>query len=177
MKHLSEIDKKDGTVIMLQVENEIGMIEDARDYSKEANKLFAADIPQQFTEYLKKNKKTLHLVLLKRWEENGCLTIGSWAQLFGEALETDELFMAWSYARFVHELTQAGKKEYPLSKSYKLLHQLLPLLIEKRGKGLANGIWFDGEAKEQILERNDSLFTCRHDYTLGWSPQALELGI
>lgn len=34
------IDKEEGTVIMIQIENEIGMLEDARDYSKEANALF-----------------------------------------------------------------------------------------------------------------------------------------
>lgn len=31
---------------MIQVENEIGMLEDARDHSPEANKLFSAEVPQ-----------------------------------------------------------------------------------------------------------------------------------
>jgi len=35
MKHIASIDKTKGTVIMIQIENEIGMLEDARDYSKE----------------------------------------------------------------------------------------------------------------------------------------------
>ena len=40
MEHVAAIDKEEGTVIMIQIENEIGMLEDARDYSKEANALF-----------------------------------------------------------------------------------------------------------------------------------------
>ncbi len=40
VEHIAEVDKGVGTVIMIQVENEIGMLEDARDYSPEANKAF-----------------------------------------------------------------------------------------------------------------------------------------
>ena len=31
MKHIASVDKEEGTVIMIQIENEIGMLEDARD--------------------------------------------------------------------------------------------------------------------------------------------------
>src|SRR5262249_15925487 len=40
MRHLREVDSRDHTVIMVQVENEIGMIPDSRDRSAIANKLF-----------------------------------------------------------------------------------------------------------------------------------------
>jgi len=37
LNHLAEYDKEDQTVIMIQVENEIGMLEDAREYGKVAD--------------------------------------------------------------------------------------------------------------------------------------------
>ena len=60
-------------------------------------------------------------------------------------------------------------KDYPLSRSYEILHQLLPLLKEKQGKGLSNGIWLNKENKERSIERNGYVFTFRHDHTLSWS--------
>ena len=57
MKHIASIDKDDGTVIMIQIENEIGMLEDARDYSDVANKLFNANVPSQLINYLQRNKE------------------------------------------------------------------------------------------------------------------------
>ncbi len=40
MAHIKDFDKKDQTVIMIQVENEIGMLPTARDYHPLANKAF-----------------------------------------------------------------------------------------------------------------------------------------
>ena len=40
MRHLREVDSKDRTVVMVQVENEIGMIPDSRDRSDIADRLF-----------------------------------------------------------------------------------------------------------------------------------------
>lgn len=51
---------------MIQIENEIGMLEDARDYSKEANALFNAPVPAELMSYLQKNKKTLHPQMLEK---------------------------------------------------------------------------------------------------------------
>ena len=72
MQHIAMVDKKEGTVIMIQIENEIGMLEDARDYSHEANKAFNAPIPAEFMTYLQKNKKALHPQMLDKWESQGC---------------------------------------------------------------------------------------------------------
>ena len=57
MKHIASVDKEEGTVIMIQIENEIGMLEDARDYSKEADKLFYAPVPSLFIDYLQKEQE------------------------------------------------------------------------------------------------------------------------
>ncbi|MDR1938832.1 MAG: DUF5597 domain-containing protein, partial [Tannerellaceae bacterium] len=114
MRHLAETDAQRHTVIMVQVENEIGMIEDARDYSEEANRLFLSPIPKQLITYLSKHEKTLRPSLRERWHANGSKTKGTWMEVFGEGLETDELFMAWHYGLFIEELSAAGKKEYSL---------------------------------------------------------------
>ena len=40
MKHIRTMDGKQNTVVMIQVENEIGMIPEAKDYCAEAEKAF-----------------------------------------------------------------------------------------------------------------------------------------
>jgi len=112
LNHLAEYDKEDHTVIMIQVENEIGMLEDAREYGKVADQKFASDVPAKFIDYLKKNKNTLQPSLLKKWEDNGFKTKGSWTEIFGEGLDTDELFMAYAYAEYVQQVAKAGKEKY-----------------------------------------------------------------
>lgn len=112
VEHIAAIDKEDGTVIMIQIENEIGMLEDARDHSPEANKAFKAAVPAPLTEYLQKNKKTLHPQMLKKWESQGCRKQGNWQEVFGDDLYTDEIFMAWHYAHYVERLAQTARTLY-----------------------------------------------------------------
>ena len=45
MNHIKEIDGKNHTIIMIQVENEIGMLPTARDYHPLANKEFQENVP------------------------------------------------------------------------------------------------------------------------------------
>ncbi|MFO7445671.1 MAG: DUF5597 domain-containing protein, partial [Ignavibacteriaceae bacterium] len=114
MKHLKEIDSDDNTVIMVQVENEIGMIPDARDYYGKANEAFKSDVPAELTGYLKEHKENLIPEFLDYWKGNGYKTSGTWEEIFGKSLKTDEVFMAWQYSKYVEEITSAGKAEYPL---------------------------------------------------------------
>ncbi len=109
MKHIASIDKEEGTVIMVQIENEIGMLEDARDYSKVATEHFNAPVPNALMDYLAKNKKTLHPQMLKKWESQGFKKSGNWQTVFGGDLYTDEIFMAYSYARYVERLAQTAR--------------------------------------------------------------------
>ncbi|MDH6304399.1 hypothetical protein M2459_001132 [Parabacteroides sp. PF5-5] len=109
MKHIASVDKEEGTVIMVQIENEIGMLESARDHSKEANALFQAEVPRKLTSYLEKNKKTLHPWMLEKWKKQGYKTKGNWQEVFGDDIYTDELFMAWSYAQYVENLAQSAR--------------------------------------------------------------------
>lgn len=112
MQHIATVDKEEGTVIMIQIENELGMLEDARDYSREANKIFNAPVPAEFMTYLQKNKKALHPQMLKKWESQGCKKQGNWQEVFGADIYTDEIFMAWHYAKYVEGLAQTARSIY-----------------------------------------------------------------
>ncbi len=114
MQHIKSVDSTDHTVLMMQVENEVGILGDSRDRSPEADKAFNASVPEELPRYLKAHKAVLDPELLTLWEQNGEKTSGTWAQLFGEGPRADEIFMAWQYARFVHSVTAAGKAAYDL---------------------------------------------------------------
>jgi beta-galactosidase GanA len=93
MSHLRTVDARHRTVIMVQVENEIGMIPHARDYSTIANELFAGEVPA---------------ALLRSRAP------GTWEQVFGRGSATEERFMAWHFATYVEAVASAGKRAYPL---------------------------------------------------------------
>jgi hypothetical protein len=114
MKHIKKIDGTEHTIIMLQVENEIGMIPEARDYCDLANKAFNQAVPVQLIKYLSAHKEELHPELAQAWKENGYKTDGTWEQIFGKGLNTDEFFMAWHYASYAQSIAEAGKEVYPL---------------------------------------------------------------
>ena len=48
----------------------------------------------------------------------------------------------------------------------------MPLLTKYQGKGMMNGLLFDGENKERILSYDDLEITCRHYFTLPWDSRA-----
>ena len=114
MKHILSVDEKEKTVVLVQVENEIGMIPDARDYCKSANESFNSDVPEEFINYLNMNKDRINPFLYNLWKKNGFKTKGNWEGIFGKSLSTDEIFMAWNYAKYANYVAEAGKKEYPL---------------------------------------------------------------
>ncbi|MFC6859910.1 GH35 family beta-galactosidase [Zunongwangia atlantica] len=113
MKHIKSIDKEQ-TVIMVQPENEIGMLPSARDYHPLANEKFKKQVPTELMGYLQKNKEYLVPEFLKVWRKNGYKTQGTWEEIFGQGYGTDEIFMAWYFAKYVQEITKAGKEIYPL---------------------------------------------------------------
>ncbi len=114
MKHIRSIDEKEQTVVLVQVENEIGMIPDARDYSESANESFKAPVPAKLISYLKEHKDGLNPEMRTLWEKNGFKSNGNWEEIFGNGLSTDEVFMAWNYAEYANFVAEAGKREYPL---------------------------------------------------------------
>jgi len=114
MKHIRETDSRQKTVIMVQVENEIGMLTTAREISKTANSYFNGNVPPELMSYLQKNKDILLPELKQKWIQSGAKVNGTWTSVFGEGDGTDEIFQAWHYAKYANEVAAAGKKEYNL---------------------------------------------------------------
>ena len=114
MRHLREVDGRHHTVLMVQVENEIGMIPDSRDRSAIANKLFNQQVPTELMSYLERHKETLIPEFRAVWAAGGFKTRGTWEVVFGKGPGTDEIFMAWYFARYVNRVAEMGKAEYKL---------------------------------------------------------------
>ncbi len=114
MQHIREVDVRDHTVIMMQVENEVGILGGARDHSSVAEQAFASTVPSPLTDYLKVHRDALDPELRALWLQQGEKTSGTWAQVFGETSRGEEIFMAWNYARYVQVVTARGKAAYEL---------------------------------------------------------------
>ena len=114
MQHIREVDSRNHTVLMMQVENEVGVLGDARDHSAAADQAFASAVPAQLMEYLKAHRDAFDPELLALWRQFGQKPAGTWAQVFGDTARGDEIFMAWNYARYVQAVTAKGKAAYNL---------------------------------------------------------------
>jgi len=114
MRHLREMDSDARTVIMVQVENEVGVIPDSRDRSAAANVTYTGAVPLELGRYLRQHRETLVPEFRAVWEAAGSRTTGTWEELFGKAALTDDLFMSWQYSCYIDHVVQAGKAEYPL---------------------------------------------------------------
>ncbi|MBA4410688.1 MAG: DUF5597 domain-containing protein [Bacteroidota bacterium] len=279
MRFIKNFDSDQNTVIMVQVENEIGMLPSARDYQDLANEAFEKNVPAELINYLKQNKEKLVPEFLEVWKANGYKTSGNWEEIFGKGLHTDELFMAWYYSRFANQVAGAGKKIYPLpmfvnaalnrpnwepgkypsagplphimdiwkaagssidflapdfynpdfkhwcdlytrqgdplfipehafdatapakalyafaqydalgfspfsvestdkpadeplAKMYGLIRELTPLITANQGQGKIKGVLVSKATPETIIQLGKYELTCRHDYTLSWTPGA-----
>jgi len=114
MKHIKDVDSRDHTVVMMQVENEVGVLGDTRDHSDAANKAFAGAVPAELTKYLAAHREELYPSLKAIWDANGDKTSGTWAEVFGDTVRADEIFMAWHYARFIQKVAAGGKAAYDI---------------------------------------------------------------
>ena len=114
MRRIRQVDGDAHTVVMMQVENEVGVLGDSRDRSPAANQAFAGPVPKELIAYLQQHHNTLEPVLRRTWETAGSRSSGTWEEVFGASAETDKIFMAWNYAHYIHHVAAAGKAEYPL---------------------------------------------------------------
>ncbi len=119
MGHLRKVDMEFSTVLMVQVENEVGLLGDSRDRCAAAEKAFASAVPSDLLSSLAKTAKTLHPDLKTTFPnvDFSSLTLATektWEQVFGAGVNTDQLFMSYHYAKYVDAVAAAGKKEYPL---------------------------------------------------------------
>jgi hypothetical protein len=143
MRHIKEVDGAQHTVVMMQVENEVGVLRDSRDRSPAANRAFAGPVPAELMSYLAAHKDTLIPEFRAVWAANGYKSSGTWEEVFGPGkpadveipIQTtsppmsadehevswrqlhwpsDEIFMAWNYARFVEKAVKEGKAAYDI---------------------------------------------------------------
>jgi beta-galactosidase GanA len=92
LRHLRETDTP-RTVILIQVENEVGTWGNDRDHGAAADALFQGPVPADLVAHLGKSP-------------------GAWTAVFGADAAT--FFHGWHIARFVDRVAAAGKAEYPL---------------------------------------------------------------
>lgn len=107
MAHIREFDEEHATVVMMQVENEIGLLGTERDYSAAAEMYFQQTVPAEIAALASSNNIASGNNVVKENTKSG-----TWKEVFAE--DAEESFMAYYFARAVETITQAGQKEYPL---------------------------------------------------------------
>lgn len=113
MKRIKEIDKEH-TVLMVQVENEVGAFQDM-DHNKQALDLFDSQVPETLIQYLQKNTDNLSPEIKSVWQENGRKTKGTWSEIFADTMKSAQnFFMSSQYARYINEICRLGKEELDL---------------------------------------------------------------
>ena len=110
MQHVCEYDEAEGTVITVQVENETGLLGNAREVSDEADAAFAGEVPQEFASYMRSHTEYMEEDVRAAVEAGA--EKGSWSEVFGAAAE--EIFSAYHVASFVEYVAKAGKDAYDL---------------------------------------------------------------
>ncbi|WP_457419244.1 DUF5597 domain-containing protein [Roseateles sp. P5_E7] len=98
MAHLKKIDSTERTVLMVQVENEVGTYGLVRDFGKDAQAAFEQPVPAA--------------VLARKKAVVPAAASGTWREVYGDY--ADEYFHAWAIARYIGEIAAAGKAVYDL---------------------------------------------------------------
>jgi Domain of unknown function (DUF5597)/Beta-galactosidase len=130
LRHVKDFDAKYQTVLMVQVENEVGIFGSGRDHSTEADKLFHAPVPDELMSYLRSHRDSFSPELSRVWNPTG----RSWNEVFGDA--APEIFMTWNYARYIGHVAAAGKSEYALPM---YVNAQLPAPLERAGEYPSGG--------------------------------------
>ncbi|WP_440135580.1 beta-galactosidase, partial [Chitinophaga sancti] len=112
MRRVKQLDAKERTVLMIQVENEIGMLGAPREYTAAANEAHAGQVPDALMRYLISHKDSLVPELRLHWGGQGYKMAGSWETVFGKSMATEELFQAWYYAVYANRVAGAGREVY-----------------------------------------------------------------
>jgi hypothetical protein len=113
MGHLKKIDGRQHTVIMVQVENEVGTYGLARDFSATAQTAFEQPVPAA--------------VLQRKKPAPGGAASGTWREVYGDY--ADQYFHTWAIARYIEALAQAGRAvhDVPMYVNNALRNPLEPL--------------------------------------------------
>lgn len=244
LRHVADIDKAVGTVIMVQIENEIGMLEDARDHSPEADKAFNAwnksgkdDIyndekfmAEYYARYVERMAKSARAIYDMPLFVNAAMNSrGRKPGEYPSAGPLAHLMDVWHKAApsidmlapdiydtgFAGWTAQYATKDNPLfipesrccinsgvralytfgehravgfsafaidqesetvtthlTRSYDMLRELSPILLDTKAKYQTWGMLFDKKDRERIITDGTVSLTCRHYFTLPWDPRA-----
>lgn len=123
MTHLRTRDTQQ-TVLMVQVENEVGVVGDRRDRSAVADRAFVGDVPPSLIQALATKQARLTPELAAHFNPQG----HTWKEVFGDA--ADEAFMVWRYATYADAVASAGKQQYALPM---YMNAQLPAPLERAG--------------------------------------------
>ncbi len=123
MAHVRQKDTQQ-TVLMVQVENEVGLVGDRRDRSPAADRSFQGEVPPSLVAALQAQRASLTPELSVHFNPQG----HTWKEVFGDA--ADEVFMAWRYATYIDSVASAGKQQYALPM---YVNVQLPAPLERAG--------------------------------------------
>jgi beta-galactosidase GanA len=98
MGHLKQIDETKRTVIMVQVENEVGTYGTVRDFGPEGEAAFRQPVPPA--------------VLARKKPPVPGAASGTWSEVYGPY--ADEYFHAYAVASYIEEIAKAGRAVYDL---------------------------------------------------------------
>ena len=98
MTHLKKIDSTQRTVLMVQVENEVGTYGLVRDFGAKAQAAFEQPVPAA--------------VLARKKALVPAAATGTWREVYGDY--ADEYFHAWAIARYIGDIAKAGRAVYDL---------------------------------------------------------------
>ena len=98
MRHLKQVDATRRTVIMVQVENEVGTYGTVRDFGPKGEAAFRQPVPPA--------------VLAHKKSPVPGAAGGSWAEVYGPY--ADEYFHAYAIASYIEEVAKAGRAVYDL---------------------------------------------------------------
>jgi beta-galactosidase GanA len=110
MDHLRKIDGERHTVIMVQVENEVGTYGLDRDYGAAAQAAFGQPVPAAV---LARQKPVPQPVQASsQTPRPGAAQAGNWTEVYGDY--AGQYFHSWAIARYIEEIAKAGRAVYDL---------------------------------------------------------------
>jgi beta-galactosidase GanA len=108
MRWTKEFDGAQQTVIMVQVENEIGMIPEPRDHSEKSEAVYRGAVPRELTSHLVAGELGAEVTAI--WKKAGSNADGTWDQVFGSDAQGQEIFSAWQFSTYVEKVARRGRK-------------------------------------------------------------------
>ena len=131
MGHLKVLDGAEHTVLMVQVENESGIIGSVRDFSPKASAEFAGQVPADLLAIVHKSP-------------------GTWSQVFDS--EADEIFQLYHQAHYLNEIAAAGKAEFAIPLYMNVWLSYPPAELPQRAMLLPGIQYPSGGAVQKFVE-------------------------